>query len=298
MAALTTDLARALERDGRGPYEGVRFSRAQMRELEFAALLHDFGKVGVKEDVLLKSKKLPRYLWERVNARFDLIRRTKEADHYRLRSDACDGQLRAQPRERELSDAGLHEQLAELERMRQVIREANEPELLPEPPRAELRKIARQQFERPDGIVSPYLSDVELRFLEIPQGTLDDQERVEIESHADQTYQFLRQIPWTDDLRNLATYAYGHHEKLDGSGYPQHMMSADIPLQTRLITLADVFDALTEKDRPYKAGYSVEKALDIMRDEARRGTLDPELVRVLAESKVYKRVMEADWRGF
>ncbi|HEU4995988.1 MAG TPA: HD domain-containing phosphohydrolase, partial [Gemmatimonadaceae bacterium] len=297
VAALATDLAAAVERDGRGPYQHVRFSRAQMRELQFAALLHDFGKVGVKEDVLLKSKKLPVYLWERVNARFDLIRRTKEADHYRLRAEACDrgggdkaGQMP--------SDAQLHEQLDELTRMRELVGKANEPDLLPEPPSAELREIARRTFQRPDGMVVPYLSDVEVSYLEIPQGTLDAQERVEIESHVEQTFQFLQQIPWTDDLKNLAMYAYGHHEKLDGTGYPRHVKAADIPIQTRLLTLADMFDALTEEDRPYKSPCSVEQALDIMQSEAKTGALDPELVRILVESQVYKRVLEQDWRGF
>jgi HD-GYP domain-containing protein (c-di-GMP phosphodiesterase class II) len=138
----------------------------------------------------------------------------------------------------------------------------------------------------------PYLTEEELGFLELPHGTLDARERGEVEAHAHQTFQFLDQIPWTDDLKHVADFAHGHHEKLDGSGYPRHLKADDIPLQTRLITLADMFDALTAADRPYKAAVTPQRAFEIIETEAKAGLLDPELVRVMRESKPYQRILE------
>ena len=110
------------------------------------------------------------------------------------------------------------------------------------------------------------------------------------------TFRFLVGIPWTDDLKNLTTYAYGHHEKLDGSGYPRKLRGEEIPIQTRIMTIADMFDALTASDRPYKAAVDADKALDILHSEAEAGRLDSELIRIMVESQVYRRILQEDWR--
>jgi len=291
VASLTAGLAEAVERVGSGTYRDLRFTAQQMRELRFAALLHDIGKVAVREDVLVKAKKLPPILWERVNARFDLIRRTMELE--RCKQD--DGQcvLRA-------SGDGVDEQLAaqiqELERLREIVRAANEPDVLAREADASLRDIAQRTFHRADGRAEPYITPEELHFLQIARGTLDEQERSEIESHVQKTHQFLNGIPWTDNLRNLVTYASGHHEKLNGTGYPKGLTERDIPVQTRLITLADMFDALTSSDRPYKSAVPADKALDIIRREADEGMLDRELVNIMTESHVYESILGQDWR--
>jgi HD-GYP domain-containing protein (c-di-GMP phosphodiesterase class II) len=282
VAALTTDLATAVDRATHGTYADVRFSADQMRELRFAALLHDFGKITVSEDVLLKAKKLPPLLWERVNDRFDLIRRTLELEHYKSRHPATASEL--------------EKQIEQLERMRAMIRTANEPTVQRTRAPAELAHIAQRTFERPNGTIAPYLETEELKFLQLTRGTLDEQERAEIESHVEQTYRFLRYIPWTDDLSNLVTFAYGHHEKLDGSGYPRHLTADQIPLQTRIMTVADIFDALTESDRPYKRAVAPDRALDILQSEVTAGRLDAQLVNILVESRVYTRILEVPWR--
>ncbi|HEU0080233.1 MAG TPA: HD domain-containing phosphohydrolase, partial [Longimicrobiaceae bacterium] len=247
VATLTCDLAAALERGGRGRYAGVRFSREQMRELRYASLLHDFGKVGVREEVLVKPKKLPPLLMERVQARFAFIRRTLEMEHYRARAEAAERGERLN-----LAYAEAQVRLTELERVRALVMSANEPSILPEQAAAELDDLGRLAFTGPDGTPLPYLTEEELAYLRIPKGSLTDDERREIESHVEQTYRFLVQIPWTGDLRNVAQIAYGHHEKLNGHGYPRGVTEAEIPPQTRMMTVADIFDALTASDRPYK----------------------------------------------
>jgi HD-GYP domain-containing protein (c-di-GMP phosphodiesterase class II) len=296
VAALTTGIAEAVERGGRGAYRDTRFTGKQMRELRFAALLHDFGKVTVHEDVLMKAKKLPPVLWERVVSRFDLIRTSMERDYYRQRASLRLSSDDENPKGARLAEE-LTAQLEQLERMWEVVRGSNEPAVLPEQSAAELSDIATRTFVRRGDDVSPYLTPEELHFLQIPRGTLNDTERAEVESHAEQTYRFLSRIPWTDDLGNLGTFALSHHEKLDGSGYPRGLKGDEIPVQVRMITIADIFDALTEQNRPYKPAVPAEKALDIIRAEATAGRLDRDLVDIMIESQVYRRILEEDWRG-
>jgi HD-GYP domain-containing protein (c-di-GMP phosphodiesterase class II) len=278
VAALTVALAEAVDRVDRGVYRDTRFTRAQMRELRYAALLHDLGKVTVREDVLVKAKKLPPLLWERVQARFALIRETIRLEH-------CGR-----------DDGDLTDALRELDRMLDVVREANEPSVFKGPRNAALEDIGRRTFRRADGAASAYLAPDELRFLELARGTLDLNERAEIEAHVEHTRRFLAQIPWTDDLKNLVSFAYGHHEKLDGTGYPRRLKSEDIPVQTRMITLADIFDALTEADRPYKPAVSSDAAIGILRSEAKAGQLDGDLVQIMVDSRAYAGIVGTDWR--
>jgi len=110
------------------------------------------------------------------------------------------------------------------------------------------------------------------------------------------TYNFLKSIPWTDNLKHIAEYAYAHHEKLDGSGYPRHLGAKDIPIQARIITIADIFDALTESHRPYKPALPCADALEILRREAGAGRLDKGLVDVLIQTRAYERAPTRRWR--
>jgi HD-GYP domain-containing protein (c-di-GMP phosphodiesterase class II) len=295
VASLTVDMAEALERSSQGPWSGTTFSREQIRELRYAAMLHDFGKVGVREEVLVKAKKLPPFLYERVESRFDLIRRTAEADYFRRRSEL----LRAGASSAALQEmeSSFEAELAELDQFQDAVRAANQPSVLPEESAAILGEIALRRYRSPRGDDQPFLAPEELHYLRIPKGTLDEQERLEIESHVEQTYRFLTQIPWTDDLRQLANIAYGHHEKLNGRGYPRGISGADIPVQTRIMTIADIFDALTASDRPYKPAVPVERALSIIEFEAKEGMLDTDLVKMLIEGHLYRRVLEQDWRS-
>jgi HD-GYP domain-containing protein (c-di-GMP phosphodiesterase class II) len=280
VAELTRTLAEAVNRTTRGPYQDVRFTKTQMRELHYAALLHDFGKIGVREAVLLKAKKLPPLLWERIDARFNLICRTLELDFCKNDSSQNHGDHAAS--------------LEAVRRMRDVVRAANEPGTLDRESSDALAEIAKRTFESPGGEVSPYLTCDELHYLQLANGTLDSLERAEIESHVDETYQYLVKIPWTDDLQNVVSYAYGHHEKLDGTGYPRHLTADEIPLQMRIITLTDIFDALTESDRPYKRAVAPAAALDILRTEAKRGLLDADLVELMAEIQSAGSFLDAD----
>jgi HD-GYP domain-containing protein (c-di-GMP phosphodiesterase class II) len=292
VATLTCDLAQTLERHPPAAYRGTRFTAEQMRELRYAALLHDFGKVGVREEVLVKAKKLPPLLFERVMARFDLISRTLEAEYHGRRAAL----LERGERPGDELEAEFRARIAEIEQVRALILSSNEPSILPERAAAALDELAALTFRGPRGEAAPFVTEEELRYLRIPKGSLNDEERREIESHVEQTYRFLVQIPWSGDLRRVADIAYGHHEKLNGKGYPRGVRAPEIPVQTRLMTVADIFDALTASDRPYKRALPPERALDILSAEAREGLLDTALVSMLIDSGAYRKILDVDWR--
>jgi HD-GYP domain-containing protein (c-di-GMP phosphodiesterase class II) len=293
VATLTVGLAEAIDHAGAGPYRNLRFSRTELREIRYAGLLHDFGKVSVREHVLVKEKKL--YPWD-----LDIIRH-----RFAYQLQALDLQFERE-RANYLAQHGLAqyaEAVSELDRMRreskgQLIRfldaimSANEPTVLPFGSFDELREINRRSYVDFDGVERRLLRDDELRFLMVRQGNLDDQERREIESHVTHTYRFLAQIPWTRELRRIPEIAYGHHERLNGAGYPRQVMGEDIPVQTRMMTIADVFDALTATDRPYKRAVPWDRALDILADEAKEGMLDGHLLQTFIEARVFELVRD------
>jgi hypothetical protein len=287
---MTVGLAETVDRAAEGSYRLVRFTREELREIRYAGLLHDFGKVGVREQVLVKAKKLYPPDLALVRQRFAFIRRTAERDFERQRADYLERTgthdysafLRTLRREHEA-------RLAELDRFMRLVAESNEPTLLPEGNFADLLRYAERTYEDLEQRSQPYLTDDEVRFLTIRKGSLDEQERLEIESHVSHTYRFLLQIPWTKELQAVPQIAYGHHEKLDGGGYPRRIQGDQIPIQTRMMTIADIFDALTAADRPYKRAVPVARALDIIAEEVRAGMLDGELFRLFAEARVFER---------
>jgi 3',5'-cyclic-nucleotide phosphodiesterase len=135
--------------------------------------------------------------------------------------------------------------------------------------------------------VTPLLRDEEFKLLSIRKGSLSLEERTQIESHVSHTYRFLSSIPWTADLARVPEIAHAHHEKLDGSGYPRGLRADRIPVPARIMTVCDIYDALTAADRPYKKAVPREKALRILEDESREGLLDPWLVEVFISEMLW-----------
>ena len=292
VATLTVGLAKAIDRGGSGSYRDVKFNDAQLRELRYAGLLHDFGKVGVREQVLVKQKKLYPERLDIIRHRFAYLIQTADLQFERERANylATHG-----PEELEEATARLNEirraRRTELQHFLDSIVRANDPTVLPEGSFDELRAINQRTYVDFDGVERPLLGDDELRFLMIRKGNLDDDERREIESHVTHTFNFLGQIPWTRELKSIPSIAYMHHEKLNGRGYPRRVAGEDIPVQTRMMTIADIFDALTATDRPYKRAVPHVRALDILRMEAKDGMLDAELLAAFIEARVYEAVV-------
>jgi len=292
VAKLTVELAKAVDRGGPGKYRDVKFTNTQLRELRYAGLLHDFGKVGVREQVLVKQKKL--YPWDLdiIRHRFAYLLQGVDLEYERERADYLASH----------GDRSYKEAVANLNIIRRARREelqkfldnivrANEPTVLPEGSFEELHDINERSYTDFDGVERPLLRDEELRYLMIRKGNLDDQERREIESHVTHTYNFLEQIPWTQELRGIPSIAFGHHEKLNGRGYPRHVTAEEIPIQTRMMTISDIFDALTATDRPYKRAVPHERALDILHMEAKDGMLDADLLSAFIQARVFESVI-------
>jgi response regulator RpfG family c-di-GMP phosphodiesterase len=293
VAVRTVALAEALDRLQDGPFKLISFSREQVRELRYAGLLHDFGKVGVREQVLIKAKKLYEGELVLIRQRHAFIRRSAEWEFERARAefllangrDGYDRFLKEiTERQREAIDTA--------ERFLKVVLASNEPTVLAEGDFAQLGEFAALDYTDIDGQAQPFLTGRERQHLSIRKGSLDEKERQEIESHVNHTYAFLERIPWTRGLARIPEIALGHHEKLDGTGYPRHVRAEEIPLQTRMMTIADIYDALTAQDRPYKRALPMERALDIMVDEVERGQLDGDLFRVFIEAKVWEERTE------
>jgi HD-GYP domain-containing protein (c-di-GMP phosphodiesterase class II) len=292
VAELSVGLADAVTRCARGPYAATRFSPDEVRELRYAALLHDFGKVGVREHVLLKAKKLYPAELERIRQRMALAKRGLELRCARGKLEVLLQRGHAGYREEAAGlDAELVTRLAEVDTALERIVLANEPAVLPQEGVAQIEELARQVIEDPEAGPLTLLTAEEARALAIPRGSLTEQEVREIRSHVVHTWDFLAQIPWTREFRRIPEIARAHHEKLNGSGYPHGLTGEQIPVQSRIMTIADIFDALTAGDRPYKRAVPVEQALAILEEERRAGELDGELVDLFVNARIYARTL-------
>ncbi len=253
VARLTVAQAKAVNTIETGAFADLAFDDAAIREMRYAALLHDFGKVAVPEYIFRKAKKLPDGRLAEIRLRFLLAVEQAQTDSER---------------------AELLELLASVEA-------ANEPRIVDgttNPLFANILPTVHTYLDL-DGR-RPLLNRDELDALSIARGSLTREERATMEAHVTQSYLFLREIPWRrTPWKHVPEIAYGHHEHLDGRGYPQGLRGNEIPPQVRMMTIADIFDALTAQDRPYKKSVSVERALGILSEEfARKGKIDAALL--------------------
>jgi HD-GYP domain-containing protein (c-di-GMP phosphodiesterase class II) len=293
VADLTIGLAEVVNRGSHGVYRDLRFTADEVREMRYAALLHDFGKVGVREHVLVKSKKLYPADLDRIRQRVELLMRDLELDATRRKLDWA--VRRGQPGYAEQAaklDRELAAAITELNDALDVILTVNEPSVLPQDFTDQLLRITARSWEDHRGRRRTVLTPEEASVLAITRGSLTNAERREIQQHVVHTFQFLAQIPWTRELRRIPEIARSHHEKLDGSGYPFGASGDRVPVQSRIMTIADIYDALTATDRPYKKAIRVEDALDTLRDEQRAGGLDGHLLDLFIEARVFERT---DW---
>jgi 3',5'-cyclic-nucleotide phosphodiesterase len=177
----------------------------------------------------------------------------------------------------------------ELDELLQAVRQANEP-LRPEVERSALSDLSRRTYADIDGSRQPLLTADELAALSIPRGCLSKKEASQIQMHVSYSFRILSTVPWTGAYSRIPEIVHAHHEKMDGSGYPRGLSGAEIPVGSRMIGIADVYDALVASDRPYKHVLSAERALDILQDEAKQGRLDADLLQLFIEEKVYELI--------
>ncbi|MCB1142007.1 MAG: GAF domain-containing protein [Leptospiraceae bacterium] len=289
VAELTVGLARVIDRIDFGKYMDVKFSLDQMKEIRYASLLHDFGKVGVREKVLVKSKKLESYELENIQWRFYYLLKDIETRLTQKKIDYLKKQGSSGFTEFEKAiDLEIKMEKEKLENLLDIIKKCNEPTILEQSSSKVLEDISAMSYQFVDGSSYPLLNEKEFNYLSIKKGSLDVEERLEIESHVEHTYQFLSKIPWIHGLKSIPNIAHAHHEKLDGTGYPRRLTSEEIPIQSRMMTISDIFDALTDKDRPYKKAVPLERALDILKMEVKDNHIDGDLLDIFIHMKVYE----------
>ncbi len=293
VAFLCVGLAEVINRCDVGIYKDANFSEDQIQEIRYASLLHDFGKLGVRENVLTKEKKLYPWEMERVQTRFELIRAQYEIEYLKK----CIEYLQAPDHFPNGANPYTFEfekniKVKELDEFLKFIVKANEPTVLEQGGFEKLKDIANLQYRNFKQEKHPFLVREELSALSVSRGSLTREEFTEIQSHVTHTYDFLRKIPWGKKLANVPEIAAKHHEKLDGSGYPHAAPAEAIPTQARMMTIADIFDALTAADRPYKKSVPVNRALEIIEMEVKGGKVDGDLFKLFCDSKVYEAVLD------
>lgn len=307
VAILTVDLAKCVNKVSTGALGDVDFKHDQIEEIRYASKLHDFGKVGVPEKILKKENKLLASELKSIEARLAYRAKMLELAHLRQKAEGIDSKGLTKA-EIEQMDARYAKELAEIQRVLELVRLANEPRIEEDHGVEEVEAMFQalgtlpvrgfdgdwkreQELSLDEWATGPFLSERERDALSIRRGSLTDDERFDlregINSHVQHTYEFLRQIPWTGELRRIPEIAWAHHEKLDGTGYPRRLTAEKIPVQSKMMTVSDIFDALRAWDRPYKRAVSPEKALDILQDEVKRGKLDGDLVTMFIESKLW-----------
>ena len=289
VANLTVAMAETINNINEGPFADIHFSEKDLLQIRYASLLHDFGKVSVNEEVLTKSKKLFPFELENLKSRYKFIRKSLESDYYKecLKFIKTNGYEKYCEAKEEMDNSFL-KRLKEIDETVELLEKSNEPTVLEESCSDRIEKLSHSVYKDNEGNEIPYLTKRENTALSIKRGSLCEYERLEIESHVKHSYDFLVRIPWTKDLARVPEIAYAHHEKLNGRGYPNHKKAEEIPIESQIMGITDIFDALTAQDRPYKPALPLKKALSILHMDAENNALNKDLVNLFESKEVYK----------
>lgn len=285
---LTMMLAEAAAATREGPLADFSLTDKDRYELRIAALLHDCGKVTTPVHVVDKATKL-QTLFDRIHlidTRFEVIRRDAEVRKWR---SIAEGMVA------EIADATYRDFCRQLEADRAALRRANIGcEKMADADIEQVHQIAgRYRWTAPDGQQQAFLNADEVENLTIRSGTLTAAERDIINHHIVATIRMLEQLPWPKHLKNVPEYASGHHERMDGKGYPRGLQREQMSWQARMMGIADIFEALTAKDRPYKEGMGLAQALEILERFSQSGHIDADLYEVFIKGEVFRRYAEA-----
>ena len=276
---LTMMLAEAVHAAEYGPFKDFHMDEADRYELKIAGLLHDCGKITTPVHVVDKATKL-QTLFDRIaliDARFEVLRRDAEIALLKQQID----------------ESAYWDRLQQLESDQQFLQQANlGGEFMSEQDVARVRKIATYRWRNASGEECNFLSTDEADNLCITRGTLNADERAIINHHIDVTIQMLEALPWPRHLQHVPEYAGGHHERMDGKGYPRHLTREQMSVPARVMAIADIFEALTASDRPYKPGKTLTEALTILGRMKQEHHIDPDLFDIFVREKVYLRYAE------
>jgi HD-GYP domain-containing protein (c-di-GMP phosphodiesterase class II) len=283
--ALTMMLAEAVNRTRSGPFKDFVMTDKDRHELKIAGLLHDCGKITTPVHVVDKATKL-HTLFDRIHlldTRFEVLKRDAEIAMLREIAAAAADEQRI-----EAARQNYAARVMQLDVDRAFLRHSNVgSEAMSTQAQERVRQIAAYQWRDSDGNTCNFLSEDEVENLTIRSGTLTAAERQIINHHIDVTIKMLESLPWPRHLKNVPEYAGGHHERMDGKGYPRGLTRDQMSVQARVMGIADIFEALTAKDRPYKKGKTLTESLTILGKFKMGGHIDPDLFDVFIREKVY-----------
>lgn len=271
LAGYALKFAEVINQVDYGVYKDIFFSKEEIKELYYSALLHDIGKIGVKEAVLQKRTKLTENTIETLEYRFRFL-------------------INALALKNELND--FEKEIVEKpEKYLDIIRLINNKPFITDEEEDILQKINNLEVNF-NGIKYKFFKKEEIENLTIKKGNLTDDEREEINSHVSYSYKILKDIKWIKELKNIPDIASSHHERIDGTGYPRRLKGNEISIQAKILAILDIFEALTARDRPYKPPMSVEKAIEIIKKEVEDNHLDKELFQIFMQEKIYELYKE------
>ena len=305
VAEICKELAAAVNDVAAGYLGSFHFTENDIRELEFASLLHDFGKVYIDLNIFQKAKKLYPKDLENLKLRLDYLYRFMELGYNSREIEMLDSLTRQSGTCTADDVKKLHdEKTARLNRITEIkaiLVQLNEPTITDRDPETTLKEILAEieglECIDPSGGRIDILTLSDRTNLMIKRGSLNDEERCEIESHVIETYKFVSKIPWPPEYRRIPEIALRHHEKLDGTGYPDKLKGRDATsLQSRMMSIADIFDALVAQDRPYKKSVPIDRVIKILKEEAGANKLDPDLVDLFIDKQIYMKFISQEQR--
>ena len=271
VAKYALNLAKGINADKDGFYKDVNFTPAELKELYIAGLLHDVGKIGVKEYVLMKRNKLNFEEFEVIKYRFKYIKTLLKIK--KIKNDITED-------ENKLSE--------KIDYYMEILEKINKSGYLTDDLENTLNEIYSLKVLDLEENKLELLTEHEMKNLSVKKGNLTDNERKMINDHAKFTNEILKGITWSRDLKDVPNIASNHHEKLNGKGYPKGLTGENLEIRSRILAVADIFDALTAKDRPYKPAIPIPKSLAILKEEGERNNIDINLVNLFKEKELYK----------
>jgi HD-GYP domain-containing protein (c-di-GMP phosphodiesterase class II) len=278
VADLTMAIAEKINETTLKPFTHVNFSDDQLQELRMAAWLHDVGKITTPDHVMNKETKL-----QTVHDRIDEIKTRLEL----IKKDFLPANQSGKHKSVEKTTRSADVEIKALDKEYQFLLEINKGgDFLSDAMIAKVKNIAKRQWSAA-GQTRPLLSEDEVLNLCVRRGTLNDKERNIINNHVLVTHKILSGLPFPKKIRDVASYAAAHHENIDGSGYPFGLKGEEIPFQSRIIAIADIFEALTAKDRPYKQGNTLSEAFKIMGFMVKNNKIDKNLFNFFIKENIY-----------
>lgn len=289
VSVMAYKLAEFIDKSDSDSFANISFAENSLEEIRYAGLLHDVGKIGIRENVLTKETKLHSWELQAVFDRLDRIRHRAEVEllekliHLKNGNEASSN----------VSEIEIRRQIKEisetLTEIWNLVSECNEPQVTVSEVSQRLGELVQLEIVV-GGERQVLLTEHEVLCLSIPRGSLTPEERKQIESHVEHSYRFLQRIPWSEKLAKIPEIVFHHHEFLNGSGYPRGVTGDQIPLASQIVTIVDIYDSLVAVDRPYKKALPHQRAIDILSKEVESGRVDGNLLDAFLASCVWESV--------